>query len=140
MKRNVMVMLVVGLLLGATGAWADGDPIENAVKACETEINTYCSQVTPGEGRMLACFFAHEDKLSGQCQWALYEAAVALEEFTMAVTHLAVECEDDLMTYCAEVEMGEGRVGTCLLEHKDEVSEACKQAIDDVGLEMADDE
>lgn len=140
MKRNLMVILVAGLLLSATGVWAEEDPIEQAVKACETEINTYCSQVTPGDGRMLACFFAHEDKLSGQCQWALYEAAVALEEFTMAVTHLAVECQDDLLKYCGEVELGEGRVGTCLLEHKAEVADACKQAIEDVGLETVEEE
>jgi hypothetical protein len=137
MKRNVLVVIAGLLLIGVTGAWAQDSIIDNVKKACETEINTYCSQVTPGEGRMLACFYAFEDKLSGRCQYALYEGAAQLEAFAVAINHLATECIDDLEKYCAEVELGEGRVGTCLLDHKAEVTDACRQAMDDVGLEKA---
>ena len=66
MKRNVLVVVVAVLLLSVTGAWAQDSIIDNVMKACETEINTYCSQVTLGEGRLLACFYAHEDKISGR--------------------------------------------------------------------------
>jgi hypothetical protein len=34
--------------------------------------------------------------------------------------------------------MGEGRVASCLLDHKEELSDTCSQAIDDVGLEVVD--
>jgi hypothetical protein len=34
--------------------------------------------------------------------------------------------------------LGEGRVASCLLDHKEDVSEACSQAIDDVGLEVVE--
>jgi hypothetical protein len=138
MKRNVLVVLVAVLLLGVTGAWAQDSIADNVMAACEVEIETYCSQVTPGEGRLLACFYAFEDKLSGSCQWALYQAAADLEDFAAAVTHVATECHDDLLNFCADVELGEGRVGTCLLEHKAEVTDTCRQAMDDVGLEFAD--
>lgn len=140
MKTRVLALVVVAMVLGAGGAFAGEDVIEHVVKACETELNTYCDQVTPGEGRLLACFYAHEDKLSGRCQYALYEGAVALEQFAMAVTHVATECHGDLIKFCGEVELGEGRVGTCLVEHKEEVTEACRQAMDDVGLEIVEDE
>ena len=139
MKRNVLVVVVAVLLLNVTGASAQDSIIDDVMKACETEINTYCSQVTLGEGRLLACFYAHEDKISGRCQYALYEGAAQLEQFAAAVTHVATECHDDLMNFCAQVEFGEGRVGTCLLEHKAEVADACRQAIDDVGLEVVED-
>lgn len=139
MKRYVVMIVGVVLLLGVSGAWAQEDIIEYVTSSCDEEIQNYCSQVTPGEGRLLACFYAHEDKLSGRCQYALYEAAAQLDEFAAAVTHLATECRDDLEKFCAQVELGEGRVGTCLLDHKAEVSEACSQAIDDVGLKYADD-
>lgn len=142
MQRFVFFAVVAALMTGVGAACAEegGEGIiDNVMTACQPEIDAYCSQVTPGEGRLLACFYAHEDKLSGRCQYALYEGAAQLEQFAAAVTHLAVECIDDLETYCAEVELGEGRVATCLLEHKAEVSQACRQAIDDVGLEMAED-
>jgi hypothetical protein len=139
MKRYVVLIVGAVLLLSVGGAWAQEDIIEYVTTSCDEEIQNYCSQVTPGEGRLLACFYAHEDKLSGRCQYALYEAAAQLEAFATAVTHLAIECHDDLENFCAEVELGEGRVGTCLLDHKDEVSAACSQAIDDVGLEFPDD-
>lgn len=139
MKRNVLVVVGAVLLLSVSGAWAQDAIIDNVMKSCETEIKTYCSQVTLGESRLLACFYAHEDKLSGRCQYALYEGAAQLEQFAAAVTHVATECHDDLVTHCAEVELGEGRVGTCLLEHKAEITDACRQAIDDVGLEVVED-
>ena len=138
MKRNVLVIVVAGLLLSVSGAWAQDEIIDNVMTACAAEIDAYCSQVTPGEGRLLACFYAFEDKLSGQCQYALYEGAAQLEQFAAAITHLATECIDDIEEYCGEVELGEGRVGSCLLDHKADVSDDCRQAMDDVGLEFAD--
>ena len=134
MLMAVVAMLVVGL--GATTAVAQDTIIDGVMKACDTEIKTYCSQVSPGEGRLLACFYAHGDKLSGQCEYALYDAAAQLEQFAAAVTYLAQACHDDLLEYCGDVQMGEGRVGTCLVEHKAKVSDECRTAIDDVGLEI----
>ena len=138
MKKSVLFVVAAALLLSVSGAWAQEEIIDDVMAACEPEIKAYCSQVTLGEGRLLACFYAHEDKLSGQCQWAIYEGAAQLEQFAVAVTYVAKECMNDLEKYCAEVEFGEGRVGTCLLEHKAEVTDACKQAIDDVGLEFVE--
>lgn len=134
MKKTVLVAIVGVFLLGGMGAWAQDNIIEGVLKACEPEINTYCSQVTPGEGRLLACFYAHGDKVSARCEYALYEGAAALEQFANAVNYVATSCHDDLLKYCAEVQLGEGRVGTCLLEHKKDVTDACRQAIEDVGL------
>jgi hypothetical protein len=108
------------------------------IDACKPEIENFCSQVTPGNNRLLACFYAHEDKLSGSCNYALYQASAALEQFAAALTHLASQCMDDLVEHCGDVEMGEGRVGTCLLDHEDVVSDACKAAIKDTGLEKVE--
>ena len=137
-QLTVLLTLLALAILGASGTMAEEDPIENAMKACKPEIEAYCSNVTLGEGRLLACFYAHEDKLSGSCNWALYEAAAELEMVIDAITHVAEQCWDDMVKHCAEVEMGEGRVASCLLEHKAEVSKGCSQAIKDVGLEEVD--
>jgi len=138
MKRIVAMTFAAVLMLGIGGVWAQDDVIDGILDACQPEIEAYCSQVTPGDGRLLACFYAHGDKISPRCEYALYEGAAALEQFAYSITYLATECHDDLLKYCGEVEMGEGRVGTCLLEHKAEVTQSCRQAIDDVGLEMVD--
>jgi hypothetical protein len=88
--------------------------------------------VSVGEGRLLACFYAHEDKLSGQCQYALYSASAQLDQAVSALNYVATECENDLMTHCANVQIGEGRVIECLRANKDSVSEACTAAVNEV--------
>ena len=138
MKRTVLIAIVGLFLLGATCASAQEDIIEGVMKACEPEIKAYCSQVTPGEGRLLACFYAHGDKVSSRCEYALYEGVAALEAFVNAVTYVATACHDDLLKYCGEVEMGEGRVGTCLLQHKADVTAECRQAMDDTGMVLVE--
>jgi hypothetical protein len=141
MKKLMMATAALGIfLLPASLGWAQEDLVEKVVEACETEIQNYCSQVTPGEGRILACFYAHEDKLSGRCGYALYDAAAQLEEFAAAVTHVATECHDDLVKFCSQVQMGEGQVASCLLENKDEVTQACRQAMEDTGLHYIEEE
>ena len=136
-KTNRMVILTLAGLLSFAGlAGAQDNAVEQALEICKPEIDSYCSQVTPGEGRLLACFMAHEDKLSGQCSWALYDAMDELEAFIDAVAYVAESCWDDMAEHCGDVQMGEGRVAECLLDKKDVVSPACKQAMDDVELEI----
>ncbi len=140
MRRNIVytAILLLFLALLPVAAWAEDDVVEAALKACEPEIKAYCSQVTPGEGRLLACFYAHGDKISLRCEYGLYLAAAELEEFVTAVSYLAAQCADDLMKHCSDVEMGEGRVASCLLEHKEEATEACQKAINETELEVVD--
>jgi hypothetical protein len=132
-----IVMLAV-LLLSAGGVQAEETAVDRALKACQPEIEAYCSQVTPGEGRLLACFMAHEDKISGECGWALYQGMAELEAFVTAVAYVAEACWDDLVEYCGEVEMGEGRVATCLLENKEKVAPECKKAMEDTELQVVE--
>lgn len=132
MKSRIPVLAAVGLLLGLSASLSAQDPVATVVKGCESEIQQYCSQVMPGDGRLLACFYAHEDKLSGQCQYALYTAAAQLEDAINALNYVATECRDDILAHCAEVQVGEGRVLECLDANAAAVSDSCKQAISDV--------
>jgi hypothetical protein len=110
----------------------DDAAVQSVAAACQLEVETYCSQVTPGGGRLLACFAAHEDKLSGECSKALYGFTSELEAFTRALAFTAGACYEDITRLCADVEGGEGRVADCLIENQSEVSAACLEA---VGLE-----
>lgn len=141
MKNRVFVPSMLALLsiaLTAGVAAAEEDVVTQVLQACQPEIEAYCSQVTGGDGHLLACFYAHEDKLSGSCNWALYQASAALEELVSAIAYVASQCEADLLEFCGEVQMGEGRVGVCLLEHEEEVSPDCRKAMSDVELEYVE--
>ena len=118
----------------ATVASAGESLVDTVAKGCEKELNSYCTNVTPGEGRILACLYAHGDKLSGQCEYALYDAAVQLERAVAALSYLANECDADLEKYCSSVNPGQGRLIDCLEKNSKNISKRCKQAVKDVGL------
>ncbi|KPK39707.1 MAG: hypothetical protein AMJ69_04940 [Gammaproteobacteria bacterium SG8_47] len=122
------------LLIISSAASAQQGLVETVLEGCKTELESYCSKVTPGEGRILACLYAHGDKLSGQCEYALYDAAAQLERAVAGLAYVANECGDDLDKHCAAVEAGEGRLMACLDKHEKDVSQRCKQALKDVGL------
>ena len=108
--------------------------VETVATGCEKELADYCRDVTPGEGRILACLYAHEDKLSGQCEYALFDAAAQLERAVAALAYLVNECGHDLENHCLGVPAGEGRLLDCLYKNEMKVSQRCKQALTDTGL------
>ncbi len=136
MKHVLVLTLVVALGLGVCGSLAAQNLVETVAEGCKTEIETYCKAVSPGEGRVLACLYAYQDKLSGKCEFALYDSAVRLERAVAALSYVAKECEADLATHCAGVRAGEGRLLQCLEKNDAKVSPRCKGALKDVGLKQ----
>ncbi len=134
MKSKKFFGIVLSLLfLVAIPVAAEQDLVKSVAQGCKAELETYCKDVTPGDGRILACLYAHGDKLSGQCEYALYDAAVQLERAVAALAYLANECSDDLDQYCSDVAMGQGRLLKCLEKNDKKISQRCKQALKDVG-------
>ena len=140
MKRTVRTFSLAALCLLAGPAVAE-EPgqtskglVDTFLEGCQVELESYCKDVTPGEGRLVACIFAHEDKLSSRCEYALYDSAAQLERAVSALTYVANECDEDLTKHCAKVEAGEGRLLACLEKHEKKVSGRCLQALKDVGL------
>ena len=132
MKIRMTAIFTLFMLFGISGPLFAQDIVATVETGCSVEIEKYCSQVTKGEGRLLACFYAHEDKLSGQCQYALYNAAAELEHAVSALNYVAGQCEDDISKLCATVQAGEGRILECLESQEESVSARCKQAVADV--------
>jgi hypothetical protein len=90
---------------------------QGVFEACSDELQNYCSQVTPGNGRLFACFYAHEDKLSEGCDAAIVD-----------------ECGDDIAKHCQEVELGGGRIYSCLKDSSDKLSDTCAEVIGQIEL------
>jgi len=132
MKQGITALCTLIFAAGISGPVFSQDPVTTVVEGCESEIEAFCSQVSPGEGRMLACFYAHEDKLSGKCEYALYSAAAQLEQAVSALKYVASQCKNDIESFCANVEIGEGRILDCLAAQGDAVSAECTAAIEEV--------
>jgi hypothetical protein len=135
MKRMIGSMIGICLIfLFAAMALAENGLVRTVQEGCKEDIKTYCQKVTPGEARILACLYAYEDKLSGRCEYALYDASVQLSRAINAMNYVANECRNDLQTYCSDVKPGEGRLLNCIEKNKLKITARCKQAMKDVGL------
>jgi len=135
MKAKELIVWVLGIvILASMPALAGENLVQTVADGCKAELETYCKDVKPGEGRVLACLFAYQDKLSGKCEYALYDASVQLERAVAALAYVVNECADDLDEHCRSVEAGEGRLLECIEKNDKNVSARCKDALKEVGL------
>ncbi|HXX34797.1 MAG TPA: cysteine rich repeat-containing protein [Thermodesulfobacteriota bacterium] len=138
-EEKVMRKWIIGvavlscvMFLGGIAIAQEKGPVERVLDGCSKELKSYCKNVTPGEGHLLACLYAYEDKLSTRCEYALYDAVDQLDRAVTALSYLANECRDDLKKYCSDVKPGEGRLLDCLDKKKDVIGDRCKTAFKDV--------
>ena len=103
-------------------------------EACGDELKNYCSAVTPGSGRLFACFYAHEYKLSESCDTAIVDVADQFDMFFEVLRYAAQECGDDIAKHCQGVEFGGGRIYSCLKGSGDQLSDACAAVIGQIAL------
>jgi hypothetical protein len=136
-KSSILSALTVGALaFGMSTAFAADTIVGTVTEGCKTELDAWCKDVTPGEGRVLSCLAAREDKLSGQCEYALYQASAQLDAFVAAIKHVATECKAELEKNCSSIELGEGRLAQCLKANEATASPACKQAMTDTQMKV----
>ena len=135
MKRTLIVLITLAMMsLFFTNAVAEENLVQSVTDGCKVELEKYCKEVTPGDGRVLACLYAYGDKLSAKCEYALYDAAAQLERAVAALSYVANECNEDLDKYCSAIAPGEGRLLKCLEKKSKQLTKRCKQALKDVGL------
>lgn len=129
-------LTAASMAFGGANAFAADSIVGTIEQGCKTELDAWCKDVTPGEGRVLSCLAAREDKLSGQCEYALYTASAQLDAFVSAIQHVATECKAELEKHCSSIELGEGRLAKCLKANEATASPACKQAMTDTQMEV----
>jgi hypothetical protein len=85
--------------------------------------------VTPGEGRMIYCMQAHEDKISPKCAFELGEATTSVQTTADVLKDTVIACKAEISGPCGKILPGQGRMAACLLSNKPTASAGCVEAI-----------
>ena len=130
-KSKILALAALLVTVGGSAAYAQGPGATNDTtdwrarfqEACGTDMQQFCPNLTPGEGKLRDCMNEHQNDLSAKCRDFRAEARAhwhaAREKFDKA-------CKEDVQKFCADVKPGEGRLGTCLKTHENALSPACK--------------
>ena len=145
MKIKTRLLAKLGLLpflalLLAGPVWAQADlgktilekltaRVAKLESACASDIKKYCRTVTPGEGRMIYCMQAHEDKISVKCAFELGEAATNVQTAADALKDGVIACKAEITGVCGKTVPGQGRIAACLLANKSTASSGCAEAL-----------
>ncbi len=90
---------------------------------CRGDVETLCSDVTPGQGRILMCLQSKIDKLSPACRQRLEEGKKKFDDARKA-------CGPDVQKFCGGVQPGEGRIIRCLKDNYNDLSPECRATFD----------
>jgi hypothetical protein len=141
LARLVVLPLLVILSVGSASAQTNlGKAIVEKLtakvskleNACASDIKKYCKDVTPGEGRMIYCMQAHEDKISPKCTFELGEAASSVQATADLLKTGVVACKAEIAGVCGKTQPGQGRIAACLIANKSTASKDCADAIQKV--------
>ncbi len=93
--------------------------VKEVGEACADDVRSYCTDVTPGQGRVLKCLAQNQGSLTPQCQAVVQGAREKLAEFRKA-------CGPDAKRLCKGIAPGEGRVLACLKSKEADLSPRCQ--------------
>jgi LysR family transcriptional activator of nhaA len=119
LKGVLLAVVVMGV--GSTGmARADG-------KACEPDVQKFCSETKKGEGQVMSCLKAHGPDLSDPCKAEIRAQRKQIHE---KMKQLNEVCGADRQKFCGDVKPGAGRIKNCMADHESELSGACRAVVD----------
>ncbi|OFY98350.1 MAG: hypothetical protein A2070_01630 [Bdellovibrionales bacterium GWC1_52_8] len=89
---------------------------------CSPDIEKFCKDVEPGEGRLLRCLKEHENELSSDCK----EKGQVLKKKMQGAKDA---CKADVQKFCKGVKPGKRRLMRCMKAHESELSAECKTKV-----------
>lgn len=117
-SRIYIHALLLGVLLAIPTVALPAEPA--AQKPCADEIEKFCGDVRPGEGRIVQCLRDHDSELSSFCREKVKAVVREQEEAKQA-------CAKDISKFCAGVTPGGGRLLKCLKPHVKELAPECRE-------------
>lgn len=125
MKKFVAGAFAFATIVSSSVAFAQ----QNLVADCAPDIAKYCSNVTPGAHRVVACLISYEDKISPRCRMTAYLGSDDLGVRMKALKAMATSCSADILQYCSSVSAGGGRIYDCLMKNKATLTDNCRNQI-----------
>jgi Golgi apparatus protein 1 len=136
------VLLFAGVAVGANAFAQSSDTsgagkriaasVEAVKAACAPDLQKYCAAVSPGEGRLLFCTVAHEDKISAECDYALYKTMNDLAWVVDRIGRTADACSAEIEKYCGQAMPGDGEIAMCLKKNEGSLGGVCRRAVNDL--------
>ena len=96
--------------------------IQRLEGACGEDIEQFCSDVTPGGGRIASCMDAYSDQLSRSCSFALSRAADRIQQ---AVEYFADTCMSAVQQQCGNAD----NMRQCLQQKNASLPHSCQTII-----------
>lgn len=109
------------------------DMIQSVADACESDMETHCSSIEPGQDHFIACLYSHHDQISEQCSTALSGADPRLEQYAAEMAEAVYACFDDFEVFCAGTAVEPGLYLKCLKKHDEQISSTCIEVMKKTG-------
>ena len=93
-------------------------------EACRQDVDTYCSSVTPGDGKVHQCLVDHQEQLTTACRAETNHLQMTAASNVKLSPSLGRACAAERAQHCAGVTPGKARVFNCLLANADAVRHA----------------
>lgn len=133
-KKYIMCAVACGLFATVGVQHSSAQPMD---EVCRADIRHFCDTVTPGDGRIMACLYAHEDKISGECDAATDDVSTAIDYTFGVIADILSNCSPDIEKYCADVEVGQGRILSCLNKNTAKLAEPCAEVVPKISGHLA---
>jgi hypothetical protein len=98
------------------------DGIDKIEDACADDIQEFCGEIKPGEGRIALCMRANSDLLSRRCRFTLFRVSRKIRQ---TVSDIADECLNGIKAQCGNAE----KIGECAEQKSASISPACHTVV-----------
>ena len=91
--------------------------------ACRADVERLCKDIQPGQGRLGQCMKKNEASVSQECK---DQMAKMRDEMRQRMQAFDEACKGDVEKFCKNVQLGHGRMASCLRDNSANLSAACK--------------